>query len=215
MLHWREDQTNVQDGGVPGVNLKWEGVREKVAKCLQANILTPISPNNFEEQPISQPTGSRPFSKCQIAFMSPRQGVLNNIAFAIPFEIRVSIFRHFVANDMVMRGVDRHSRRSPRTRVSVRRGASRSLATHSMPEAWVRGAILVRINSFIRGYSGVCWDLLEKMVELLRENISPLVPLRGSISASGGNYLLFVYFYVRPECSVLQTWFLYHILLVR
>ena len=25
-LYWREDQTNVQEGGVPGVNLKWEGV---------------------------------------------------------------------------------------------------------------------------------------------------------------------------------------------
>jgi ubiquitin-protein ligase E3 C len=48
--------------------------------------------------------------------------VLNNIPFAIPFEIRVSIF-HFVANDMVNRGVDRHSRRSGRTRVSVRRGS--------------------------------------------------------------------------------------------
>lgn len=59
------------------------------------------------------------------------------------------------------------------------------LSTLSMPEAWVRGAILVRINSFIRGYSGVRWSLLEKMVDLLRENIVPLVPLRGSISASG------------------------------
>ena len=55
--------------------------------------------------------------------MSPRLGVLNNIPFAIPFEIRVSIFRHFVANDMVTPGVDRHSRRSPRTHVSVRRGS--------------------------------------------------------------------------------------------
>jgi ubiquitin-protein ligase E3 C len=35
-LYWREDQTNVQEGGVPGVNLKWEGVREKVTGCLQA-----------------------------------------------------------------------------------------------------------------------------------------------------------------------------------
>jgi phenylalanine ammonia-lyase len=59
------------------------------------------------------------------------------------------------------------------------------LSTLSMPEAWVRGAILVRINSFIRGYSGVRWELLEKMVDLLRENITPLVPMRGSISASG------------------------------
>jgi phenylalanine ammonia-lyase len=59
------------------------------------------------------------------------------------------------------------------------------LSSLSMPEAWVRGAILVRINSFIRGYSGVRWELMEKMVDLLRENITPLVPLRGSISSSG------------------------------
>ncbi|KAH9036146.1 phenylalanine ammonia-lyase [Lactarius pseudohatsudake] len=59
------------------------------------------------------------------------------------------------------------------------------LAATSMPEAWVRGAILVRTNSLIRGHSAVRWELLEKMVELLRENITPCVPLRGSISASG------------------------------
>jgi len=35
-LYWREDQTNVQEGGVPEVNLKWEGVRENVTKRLQA-----------------------------------------------------------------------------------------------------------------------------------------------------------------------------------
>ncbi|KAH9174925.1 phenylalanine ammonia-lyase [Lactarius sanguifluus] len=59
------------------------------------------------------------------------------------------------------------------------------LAATSMPEAWVRGAILVRTNSLIRGHSAVRWELLEKMVALLRENITPCVPLRGSISASG------------------------------
>lgn len=62
------------------------------------------------------------------------------------------------------------------------------LATLSMPEAWVRGAILVRINSFIRGYSGIRWELMEKMMDLLHNNITPMVPMRGSISASGGKY---------------------------
>jgi hypothetical protein len=62
------------------------------------------------------------------------------------------------------------------------------LASTSMPESWVRGAILVRINSLIRGHSGVRWELIEKMAALLRANITPLVPLRGSISASGGTY---------------------------
>jgi hypothetical protein len=64
------------------------------------------------------------------------------------------------------------------------------IATTSMPEAWVRGAILVRLNSLIRGHSGIRWELLEKMAALLRENITPLVPLRGSISASGGSYTI-------------------------
>ncbi|KAH8087841.1 phenylalanine ammonia-lyase [Cristinia sonorae] len=59
------------------------------------------------------------------------------------------------------------------------------LMFHSMPESWVRGAILIRMNSLIRGHSGVRWELIEKMGEILRANITPLVPLRGSISASG------------------------------
>jgi phenylalanine ammonia-lyase len=59
------------------------------------------------------------------------------------------------------------------------------LASTSMPEAWVKGAILIRMNSFIRGHSGVRLELVEKMNELLSADITPLVPLRGSISASG------------------------------
>ncbi|KAF8920770.1 phenylalanine ammonia-lyase [Mucidula mucida] len=59
------------------------------------------------------------------------------------------------------------------------------LASTSMPESWVRGAILIRINSLIRGHSGVRWELIVKMAELLQANITPLIPLRGSISASG------------------------------
>lgn len=59
------------------------------------------------------------------------------------------------------------------------------LGSTSMPEAWVRGAILIRMNSLARGHSGVRWELIEKMGELLTANIIPLVPLRGTISASG------------------------------
>lgn len=37
LLYWREDQTNVQDGSIPGmVNLKWEVARERITKLLQA-----------------------------------------------------------------------------------------------------------------------------------------------------------------------------------
>lgn len=60
-----------------------------------------------------------------------------------------------------------------------------------MPESWVRAAMLIRMNSLIRGHSGVRWVLLERMAAILDKNITPLVPLRGSISASGGKHMLF------------------------
>lgn len=59
------------------------------------------------------------------------------------------------------------------------------MGSTTMPESWVRGAILIRMNSLIRGHSGVRWELIEKMKQLLDYNITPVVPLRGSISASG------------------------------
>ncbi|KAJ7178475.1 phenylalanine ammonia-lyase [Mycena crocata] len=55
----------------------------------------------------------------------------------------------------------------------------------SMPESWVRGAILIRMNSLIRGHSGVRWELIGKIHAILRANVVPVVPMRGSISASG------------------------------
>ncbi|TEB37626.1 phenylalanine ammonium lyase [Coprinellus micaceus] len=58
-------------------------------------------------------------------------------------------------------------------------------ASTAMPESWVRGAMIVRMNSLIRGHSGVRWELLEKMKEVFSANITPVVPIRSSISASG------------------------------
>jgi phenylalanine ammonia-lyase len=54
-----------------------------------------------------------------------------------------------------------------------------------MPEAYVRAAIAIRANSLIRGHSAIRWELLESLTALLNSNITPLVPLRGSISSSG------------------------------
>ena len=81
---------------------------------------------SLEEQQISKPDSqsSRALSKRQIAVMSPRLGILNNIPFAIPFEVRVSIFRHFVVNDMVSSGITRYSHLGMinKARIQVRRG---------------------------------------------------------------------------------------------
>jgi histidine ammonia-lyase len=62
------------------------------------------------------------------------------------------------------------------------------MAGNTMPESWVRAAMLIRMNSLIRGHSGVRWKCIESLGNMLKADIVPLVPLRGSISASGGRF---------------------------
>lgn len=54
-----------------------------------------------------------------------------------------------------------------------------------LPWTWVRAAILIRINSLIKGYSAVRPVIVERLQDLLAHDILPMIPLRGSISASG------------------------------
>lgn len=54
-----------------------------------------------------------------------------------------------------------------------------------MPEEWVRGTMLVRCKSLLAGHSAVCFEIVELLMSLLNNDMIPLVPLRGSISASG------------------------------
>ncbi|KIK56337.1 hypothetical protein GYMLUDRAFT_47102 [Collybiopsis luxurians FD-317 M1] len=49
------------------------------------------------------PGASSIFSKRKLTYLSPRLGVLNNIPFAIPFHVRVAIFRNFVHMDIIGR----------------------------------------------------------------------------------------------------------------
>lgn len=62
---------------------------------------------------------------------------------------------------------------------------NQDIGFHSMPVAWVRATMLVRCNHALRGHSGVRLNLVEAILQLLRKGITPVVPLRGSISASG------------------------------
>ncbi|KAI5866820.1 phenylalanine ammonia-lyase [Durotheca rogersii] len=60
-----------------------------------------------------------------------------------------------------------------------------SMTGHSMPSPWVRGAIVARCNSILRGHSAITLPVVEAMLALLQHNINPVVPLRGSVSSSG------------------------------
>jgi phenylalanine ammonia-lyase len=55
----------------------------------------------------------------------------------------------------------------------------------SMPSSWARGLMVARINSIIRGHSAVSLPIIEAIISLLQKDFTPVIPVRGSISASG------------------------------
>ncbi|RAL14782.1 aromatic amino acid ammonia-lyase [Aspergillus homomorphus CBS 101889] len=65
------------------------------------------------------------------------------------------------------------------------RGVASAAGPTAMPSPWVRASIVVRANSNARGHSAVTLNVLEGLLDLLRHRITPVIPLRGSVSASG------------------------------
>ena len=58
------------------------------------------------------------------------------------------------------------------------------LSNYYTPEV-VRGALVTRLNAFLRGHSGVRAKLVDVVEVMLNRGVIPLVPLRGSVGASG------------------------------
>ncbi|MFA5154980.1 MAG: aromatic amino acid ammonia-lyase [Patescibacteria group bacterium] len=53
------------------------------------------------------------------------------------------------------------------------------------PEEIVRLAIILRVNSFVLGHSGVRLELCEKLLEIYNKGVIPFVPEQGSVGSSG------------------------------
>ncbi|KAM7196632.1 L-Aspartase-like protein, partial [Rhypophila sp. PSN 637] len=62
---------------------------------------------------------------------------------------------------------------------------SRYNEPNAMPASWIRATMLVRCNATARGHSAVTIDALQAILRLLRLDMTPIVPLRGTVSASG------------------------------
>ena len=54
-----------------------------------------------------------------------------------------------------------------------------------MEDDQVRAMMLCRINALIKGYSGIRWETLQRLLHFLNNDILPLVPQKGSVGASG------------------------------
>ncbi|KAH5175047.1 hypothetical protein HBI18_213170 [Parastagonospora nodorum] len=57
--------------------------------------------------------------------------------------------------------------------------------SNHMPASWVRATMLIRLNTLSNGASGVRVSTIQTLFKMLQEDVVPITPLRGSISASG------------------------------
>lgn len=84
--------------------------------------------------------------------------------------------------DLVSEKIPREERRQ--LQVNLIRSHSAGVG-EPLPTEVVRGIIALRANSLGRGYSGIRLVVLERLAELLNKGVTPYVPQKGSLGASG------------------------------
>jgi histidine ammonia-lyase len=111
-----------------------------------------------------------------------------------PMKESEDVVRGFVEKDMIVYGVTTGFGHLARTAVepSKAKDLQRNLiVSHctgvgkpfSIPH--VRGAMLLRINSLVQGYSGIRLSSVQLIADFLNNDIVPYVPQQGSVGASG------------------------------
>lgn len=54
-----------------------------------------------------------------------------------------------------------------------------------LPVEVVRASMLLRVNTLVRGYSGIGLEALDLLVEMINRDVCPVIPSQGSVGASG------------------------------
>ena len=49
----------------------------------------------------------------------------------------------------------------------------------------VRALMVIRINTLLKGHSGIRWELVNRLVDMLNSDMVPIIPEKGSVGASG------------------------------
>lgn len=84
--------------------------------------------------------------------------------------------------DLASERIDAADTRSLQERLLLSHAAG---VGQALPDDVVRGMLLLRANTLVRGHSGVRVELVEGLLALLNNGVLPLVPRKGSVGASG------------------------------
>ncbi|KAJ6596287.1 HECT-domain-containing protein [Mycena vulgaris] len=171
-LYFSLDSENNGDDKGAGVRIRrrsgrhdWIQIRDKAVKCLLAihardsrrpftaeghwqectklNLPAFVEVAAREEEQVA--LRQDPLSARELAYFSPRLGILHNIPFVIPFFTRVTIFQRFIAADRHTFRMNNPGRRSgSETRLSIRRDHLALDGFQQLQDADLRGHISVK-----------------------------------------------------------------------